>query len=596
MMTAREEKTCQTCKKEFGIEPEDFVFYGKIKVPPPVRCPACRLIRRLAFRNERSFYRAFCARCKKAIISIYAPESGMTVWCPSCWWSDDWDAAEYAAAFDPSRPFLSQLYELFRKVPVASLHGLFTTVVNSDYTHMVSYLKNCYMVSYADYGENLTYGSFVNNSRDSVDNLMMDQVELCYESVNCIRCYKTFFSVDCEDCRNVWFSRDCVGCSDCFGCVALRKKQYHIFNKPFSKEEYEKEIARLFGGSASRLEECRSRAEEFWQKFPLKFYHGSHNVEVSGDYLENSKKVFDSFLIANAEDCRYAAISQGPLTDAYDFTHYGVSSSLLYDSFQCGNQVSNIRMSWWAVTGCTDIEYGMYVVNCSHIFGSVGLKKRAYCILNTPYSKEEYARVRETIIRQMNEMPWRDKKGREYRYGEFFPIEMSPFGYNETMAQEMFPLSREEVEKQGYNWREREQAAYDVTLRASDLPDRIADVSDAVLKDVISCSHEGRCHDQCSRAFRVIPQELEFYRRMNLPLPRLCPNCRHARRLRWRNPITFWSRRCQCGGGASENGSYENRAAHFHGGNQRPNTFTTSYSPERKEIIYCEDCYLAETA
>ena len=30
-------------------------------------------------------------------------------------------------------------------------------------------------------------------------------------------------------------------------------------------------------------------------------------------------------------------------------------------------------------------------------------------------------------------------------WGEFFPSSLSPFGYNETVAQEYFPLTREEV-------------------------------------------------------------------------------------------------------------------------------------------------------
>ena len=30
-------------------------------------------------------------------------------------------------------------------------------------------------------------------------------------------------------------------------------------------------------------------------------------------------------------------------------------------------------------------------------------------------------------------------------WGEFFPHEMSPFGYNETVAQEYFPMTEDEV-------------------------------------------------------------------------------------------------------------------------------------------------------
>ena len=43
----------------------------------------------------------------------------------------------------------------------------------------------------------------------------------------------------------------------------------------------------------------------------------------------------------------------------------------------------------------------------------------------------------------MNEMPYKDKKGNIYKYGEFFPAELSPFFYNETTAQEYFPLTKE---------------------------------------------------------------------------------------------------------------------------------------------------------
>jgi hypothetical protein len=32
-------KICQNCKDEFEIEPEDFKFYEKIKVPSPTFCP-----------------------------------------------------------------------------------------------------------------------------------------------------------------------------------------------------------------------------------------------------------------------------------------------------------------------------------------------------------------------------------------------------------------------------------------------------------------------------------------------------------------------------------------------------------------------------
>ncbi|MBI4652773.1 hypothetical protein HY750_00775 [Candidatus Kuenenbacteria bacterium] len=81
---------------------------------------------------------------------------------------------------------------------------------------------------------------------------------------------------------------------------------------------------------------------------------------------------------------------------------------------------------------------------------------------------------------------------------------------------------------------------------------------------------------------------------MNLPLPRLCPNCRHYQRIKQRNPLKLWKRKCMCGGSTSDNGIYKNTIEHFHGDQPCLNEFETTYSPDRKEIVYCEKCYLAE--
>lgn len=68
-----------------------------------------------------------------------------------------------------------------------------------------------------------------------------------------------------------------------------------------------------------------------------------------------------------------------------------------------------------------------------------------------------------------------------------------------------------------------------------------------------------------------MPEELQFYRQKNLPLPRYCPNCRHYKRLTYRNSMKLWHRNC------------------MHEGCE--NQFDTTYSPDRTEIVYCEKCY-----
>ncbi len=484
-----------------------------------------------------------------------------------------------------------------KRIPLPALHGLHTTLINSQYTNMVSYLKNCYMVTHADNNENCSYGSMIDNSKDSLDNLMIYKCELTYGSVNCRRCYLTFFSVDCEDSHNIYFSKNCVGCSNCFGCTNLRNKQYHIFNKPHTKEEYAKFLEENYPDSFTNLEKLQDQAFAHWSKFPRKYMHERHNSNVSGDYIYNSKNTFNSFIATDAEDCRYISfITPGGIKDAYDFTNYGTTSELLYETLQSGDQAARIFFSWWVVTNCQGIEYSMFCVGSQNIFGSIGLKKRQYCILNKQYSQEEFEKLRAQIIKDMNRNPYVDVSGNTYKYGEFFPIELSPFPYNDSFAQETLPLAKEDAVKRGYSWHGREARNYQISLKNDQVPGSIKDVQDSILNEIIGCQHQSTCNENCTEAFRIISQELDFLRKHNLPLPRLCPNCRHYQRIKQRNPLKLWHRKCGCAGAKSENKVYQNTADHMHHKKEEPclNEFETTYAPERPEIVYCEQCYLRE--
>ena len=569
-----ENEICQNCKKDFIIEPDDFGFYEKMKVPPPTFCPECRLIRRLARRNERVFYHGICEKCDKKIISCFSDESEMHLYCGACWYSDDWDGREYGVDFDFSKNFFVQLDDLFHKVPMINLYGLYTTLVNSDYTNMVSWLKNCYMVTYSDYCEDIIYGSFVNRSKDSIDNLMGNKIELCYETINCDKCYKTFFSIDCENSSDIWFSKNCTGCMNCFGCVNLVNKNYYIFNMPYSKDDYEKKLKEFFPLTHKAVNDFISKSTDIWEDYPQKYMHGWRNVNSSGDYLNDTKNAKNCFTGFDIEDSKFCSFVTGKMTDVYDFVNFGLNSTLMYEVLQGGDQVSNIRMSQWVITNCHDIEYSFFCISCKDLFGCVGLKKRQYCIFNKQYTKEEYFKLREQIIKQMNDNPYKDKKGNVYRYGEFFPIETSPAPYNETTAQEFFPITKEQALEQGYKWKDEKERSYEINIKAENIPESIAEVNEDIVGKVIECEHIGKCNEQCTEAFKITENEFNFYKRMSLPIPHLCPNCRHCRRLAQRNPLKLWHRKCM-----------KERCL---------NEFETSYSPDRAEVIYCEKCYQQE--
>jgi hypothetical protein len=173
-------------------------------------------------------------------------------------------------------------------------------------------------------------------------------------------------------------------------------------------------------------------------------------------------------------------------------------------------------------------------------------------------------------------MPYVNKKGLVYKYGEFFPTELSPIAYNQSFAYDFFPLTKGEVESQGFVWQEARNKEYNVSKLAHEIPDNIEDVDDNILKEVIKCAHAGECKHECAGVFKITNQELQFYKKLNIPLPQICQNCRHYARFEFRNPIKLWHRHCMKEGCTNE--------------------FETSYAPNRPEIVYCESCYNNEVA
>ncbi len=568
-------KNCQNCKDDFEIESEDFVFYEKIKVPPPTFCPECRMIRRFLWRNERALYRRPCdaPEHSEEIISMYSPDMPGVVFDQKYWWTDGWDPLEYGKEYDFEVPFFTQFKELREKTPLLALANVNST--NSEWCNPGVDNKNCYLSFAATKNENSNYCNRIASCRDSSDIYLGNKAELSHNSLFVENCTKVHFSMHVRNCIDSWFLYDCNNCSDCIGCVNLRNKQSHIFNKSYSREEFQKEKEKLMLGSFQGLKEMQKKFSEFRITLPHRHAHLINTVKSSGDNLENVKNARFCFDIVNGmENAKYCVWGGYGWKDSYDGV--GCNGELMYelsDAGAVGRTCSNTFFSV-AVTNSIDVQYSHSIKGCSHVFGCVGLRDKQYCILNKQYTKEEYEKLIPKIIAQMNDVPYVDASGKVYRYGEFFPSELSPFCYNETIAQEYFPLTKAEALQEGYKWKDREKRAYNIEVKSENITDDIKNVPEEIVGKVIECEHKGICNEQCTEAFKIIASELKFYQRINLPLPRLCPNCRHYQRLKQRNPLKLWHRKCM-------NKNCENE-------------FETSYSPESLEIIYCEKCYQQE--
>jgi len=289
--------------------------------------------------------------------------------------------------------------------------------------------------------------------------------------------------------------------------------------------------------------------KEFALKQINKYAYIQKSVKSTGDCLLNTKNCIFCFYGYDAENCKYGYHVWRNSKDNMDVSTVGRDAELVYETINTGISVYNIKFGIQAWNGNSDLTYTDSCQGCSNLFGCISLRNKSYCILNRQYTKEEYEKLVPEIIEHM-------KKTGEY--GEFFPSKLSLFAYNETSAQDHFPLTKEEVLKQGYSWKNQEEK--NVTIGG----------------DIIGCSHKGKCQDHCTIGFKLIQAEKDFYEKMGLPIPKLCPNCRHYERLRQRNPLKLWHRKCMKPGCTNE--------------------FETSYAPDRSEIVYCEQCYNQEVA
>lgn len=489
---------CTKCKTQFQISKEDEDFYKKIspkigdkkiEIPPPALCHNCRAQRRMAWRNDRKLYERKCDQTGQRIISLFRPNSKIKVIHKDIWYSDDWDGKKYGRDFDFSKTFFEQFDDLLKTVPL--LHIMINNDENSLYTNYTYANKNCYLCFAGNFLEDSMYCYNAENSRDCLDCLFIFDSELCYECVHSTNCYNLTYSIHCRSCKDSSFLEDCTNCSNCFMCWGLTNQEYCYMNKKYSKEEYEKIPKEI--------------SIEKWNEERKKFHKPrNHNISAencTGEYILNSKNCQECYIMdKNCEDCKYIINGFPGLKDSMDCTYCGEKTSLLYECTATGMDCYNIAFCNLAFVNAHNIYYSYLITKSKNCFGCISMRGEEYCILNKQYTKEQYEKLVPKIIEHMKE------KG---EWGEFFPAHLSPFGYNETIANEYFPLQKEQAIKENFTWIDEKQIKK--------------------LENMLECN-------QCKKNFKITKQEVEFYEKMKLAKPTNCFDCRHTLRLSIRSP------------------------------------------------------------
>lgn len=527
-------------------------FRGKkFDIPLPSLCPEERMRRRTSWQNERNLYHRKCDATGKDLISNFHADVVFPVYEKGYWFSDKWNTLSYGRDFDFSKTFFENFKLLRDTVPRFAIQQQ-EPMENCNFCNFASNCKDCYLIFDSDFCRDCYYSDVIKHSQDCLDCSFTSGGELCYETIHCMNCYNLRYSENCQTCMDSFFLKNCIGCKNCAFSMNLRNKQYYFANESLSKEAYEAKMAEYKLGTYSGVQKLTKDFEGFTKKFPNKYMEGTQNDHATGDYIYNSKNVLQSF---NIEECFDVAYCENLFRakDCMDVSSFGENTEMIYDSATVGLDTQNVCFSFGTATNCSNLYYCDIAYSSKNCFGCVSLNRNEYCILNKQYSKEEYEDLLVRIVEHMKESG---------EWGEFFPIHVSPFAYNETIAMEYFPLTKEEVLVRGWKWREADQSAKYIGA-GYHIPDDIREVQASVTAEIHHCEITGK-------AYKIIPQEFKLYTSLRIPLPRRCPAQRHIDRVRKRHPRKLWERQCmKCGEGIK-----------------------TSFAPESTELVYCEKCYL----
>jgi len=185
--------------------------------------------------------------------------------------------------------------------------------------------------------------------------------------------------------------------------------------------------------------------------------------------------------------------------------YYWIHSAWWWDNIYC-----SISIDFWV-----NIFYSYFLTHCSYCIWCIWLKNKSYCILNKQYTKQEWEIMADKIFASMDET---------WILWNFFPGELNPFYFNDTIAWLIWWFKKEEVVKDWYMWRD-EEIKVDIPEWSDIILTSELDnfqwydeawkwkINKEILKKVIK--------DEKWNYYRIVKMEYDFLVKHNLPLPEI---------------------------------------------------------------------------
>ncbi len=615
-------RRCKWCWEEFAVYEMVKKLEERFENPVNDKCPSCSMRHLMLWRNHRKLYRNKDINWKP-VISMIAPESGYKI-------IKSEDIVNYdvyqknSYNINDYNDFEKEFNKLLKEIPFLAMYNENTE--NSEYANFVSKVKNAYLsaVVYIDC-ENIFYSEFVMESKDIVDSYAVFYSQLVWNSLYVKNSYKVINSSWIDGSNNIYFSTRLVNCEECILCSNLTGKKYCYKNQQLSKEEYMKKKEELLEKLSTRswYEQLQKEYEEVIRNSTAKWLDMINTEHSIWNIIRDSKDAilaFEWYELENVFNVMWEKLSNC------------LNSLSWYGSYFC-NCSRVWWADWPLVGCFSAIfsSYVFHSINCfgsNNIMASIGIFNWENVILNRKLDKQRYEEEFKRLKNILKEawkwweffkpiwspIPYNDSWAMEYypiRDLNLVNIENNElinklfsegYLYNEE-ADKLRNLLNENIGQKvlidgnwygkvyifepekfiskaildlggnsliGISWRTKEKEInvpeWINLIKSQQLPENVKELDKPkeleILKSAIVCKVSWR-------PFRIINLELDFYKKLNLPLPDKHPDIRHKERLKLRPKRELYLRRCdKCW-----------------------KEMLSVYSEDVEFKVYCQECY-----
>lgn len=207
--------------------------------------------------------------------------------------------------------------------------------------------RNCQHCFFVNTSEDIENGVQLNKAKDCIDFTGFgNNAELIYR---CMSCGQNAYNL--KFCLHTWNNvRDleyCIylsGSSDCFACIGLKKKQYCILNKQYSKEEYFTLV--------EKLREHMRKNNEYGKFFPTSMSYCHYNESEGMTYCPMTETE------AVARGCTWAPEKVDPTSVTAELPDNikDATDSLLTNTYICSKTSKRYRLIKQELTAYRNLQ------------------------------------------------------------------------------------------------------------------------------------------------------------------------------------------------------------------------------------------------